>query len=182
MEFITLDNDKIKKYHVTINKDKLKDLKFFFKIEGIKIDDENGVVKMKEDSGDKFSYSYLTNLIDRLLNDDNSCIDEIFSYSNTYDYKISDIETEVQGLRDELEDVNLNIDDKLIKIDRLKELLEKKKQLDENIKLKKYYNDVQQQIHFQLVDEMNYEEFKKVVDFIGLDYKLNNNNITNKKR
>ena len=203
MEYIILSNDIIKKYNVSYDYDSVIDLKnrVIEECSEIKhVNFDNSYYPFREVSNDKeyrnkipkgtyekngqyyykyeydeYNYPYLVSLINRLINNDNTAIKEIFNYNGLYDYYIVDIDKKINKLLLDISNEEINIDDKINKTNDLKELLEKQKTLLLNDKVKNYYNELQELISFELIDEINYDEYKKVDKVLNLKYHFNDN-------
>lgn len=205
MEYITIDKDKVKKYNVSFNNDVIINLKnkvinecsyiehdifednyYPFAIKNEDFEYRN-IISLSRDNDindnlykfryeyDKYTYPYLVKLINRLLSDDIKAIEEIFHFNGLYDFYIVNIESEINDVINELNDDNIDIDDKINKTDKLKELFLKKKKILLSDKLKQYYIELQDLISFELINEIEFSDYQRVEYFLDLDYKFNDN-------
>ena len=205
MEYLTIDKDKIKKYNVNYDKETIIKFKekvidnccevehgifedtyypFSTKSEDFEYrnlislggrNDKNNINYIYKYEYDKYIYPYLVKLINRLLANDKSAIEEIFTYKGLYNFYLVDIDNKINELTNSLSDEEISIEDKINKTDELKDLLLKKKTLLLNDKSKDYYEELQQLISFELVDEIEFNDYQRLEHFLGIDYKFNDN-------
>ena len=124
---------------------------------------------------DMYRYPYLVNLIDRLMDHDKKAVEEIFHFEGLYNFYVNDIDKRINLLTEELNDEEIDIEDKINKSSEIKDLLLKKKEMLLSDKTKPYYLELQQLISFELIDEIEFSDFQRVQYFLDLDYKFNDN-------
>ena len=204
MEYITVDNNKLKKYEIGFNRISI--MKFRDKVieecseveHGIFEDtyypfstksedyefrnvislgcrnDNNNINYIFKYEYDKYIYPYLVKLINRLLEGDNKSIEEIFNYKGLYDFYIIDLENKINSIINDLNE-DINIDEKINKSVQLKDLYEKMKTMLLQAKTKNYYEELQQLISFELIDEIELSDYQKIKQFLDLDLEFNDN-------
>lgn len=203
MEYIVIDNDKIKKYIVSFNNEDIINLKnkvvdecseikheifednyYPFAIKSEDFEYRNikslSITNYHNDNDyrfkyefDKYIYPYLVKIINSLLNGDNTSIEDIFKYKGLYDFYVNDVDDKIDILSDELMDEEKDIDEKLNITDQIKDLLLRKKAMLLNGKTKLYYDELQQLLSFKLVDEIDLVNYEKVKDMLNIDYVFN---------
>ena len=112
-------------------------------------------------SYDEVEYPTLVSLIDRLLKNDFSVLNEIYldeeEKQNLFDKKIKDIENEIAVLTSKRE--YLKVKEKISEMENI--ILESKK----NSERRQYYERVKNLISFELIDTIRIEEINRVRKF-----------------
>ena len=202
MEYIVVNNDKIKKYNVNFDKEVIINLKSKIIDECCEVKHETFLdtyypfAKTYDDCEyrnvkslnnyhnsinnyvynyeyDKYIYPYLVKIINRLLQGDKSSIEDLFKYKGLYDYYIKDIDDMINKFIDELSDDEYDIDTKINKIELLKGLYVSKKAMVLNDKIKTYYDELQQLISFELIDEIELGDYQKINNMLDINYSFN---------
>ena len=113
---------------------------------------------------DLYHFPYLLELIEKLLNDDRTIIEEIFTINRKKELVSLDIRIKkLNGIIEKID--NINADKKIELLKELSDLL-KQKELNKNQEnIDKYYIKVRKLITFKKIDILNYSELKRVLDF-----------------
>ncbi len=114
---------------------------------------------------DLYEYPYLIKLIDRLIDNDTSCIFEIYNFDSK---KETSLDEEIAKRNSELSDMNLSFSAKEKILNDLKELYSQKK-LNKNRKpIEGYYLKLQEMLIFELVDEILIADVERVNEFFEI--------------
>lgn len=115
-------------------------------------------------SYDEYKPPYLTTLIDKLLKQDTSTIDEILNYDLSSSISLED---KINLVWQEF--TQIDIDDIFLKKEKLKELedLLNYKELNKNNNLVLYYNKLIKLINFELVDRILISDLERVENFLA---------------
>lgn len=113
---------------------------------------------------DKYTFPYLIELINKLLDNDINVLKEI--YNINYKKEILSIDEKIERQKKLIEDLdNSKVDKKIEELEKLKVLI-KQKDLNKNqVNVNKYYSKVKGIISFYLVDRISYREVKRVCNF-----------------
>lgn len=116
---------------------------------------------------DEYQYPYIISLIDKLLS--GKYYYEMFKNSNeefiTISEKINDLSKNI---------MNKNKINDLDYLEKLKELIELQKYNKNQISAKKYYEIIDNEISFNLIDSVSLDEITKVMQFIGITHYIDN--------
>lgn len=114
----------------------------------------------------EYKYPYLISLIDRLLDGEESTLEEIFNYTPT-DKRLS-IEDRIKIMSDEIDQIpNIEVDEKTNKLEELKQLIEHSKLNSNQKPTEQYYLRLQELIQLELVDTISTDELTRVSAFWG---------------
>lgn len=114
----------------------------------------------------EFSHPKLIGLIDKLLLNDFSVLQEIEAPKETGQNYYEDL---IISLDDEIDTIdNFDVDRKIKKLQELKEVLNKRNLNKNNNGLSRYYEMVQSIINMMLLDHMDEEEVEKLEDFFEM--------------
>lgn len=113
---------------------------------------------------DKYTFPYLIELINKLLDNDINVLKEI--YNINYKKEILSIDEKIERQKKLIEDLdNSKVDKKIEELEKMKVLI-KQKDLNKNqVNVNKYYSKVKRIISFYLVDRISYREVKRVCNF-----------------
>ena len=114
----------------------------------------------------EFSHPILIELIDKLLLNDFSVLQEIEAPKETGQNYYENL---IISLDDEIDTIdNFDVDRKIKKLQELKEVLNKRNLNKNNNGLSRYYEMVQSIINMMLLDHMDEEEVEKLEDFFEM--------------
>ena len=117
----------------------------------------------------------LVNLIDRLLNDDKTVINEIFNYQEE---KVS-FEKEIDDKNKEIDSIdNSDVDEKIKKLNELKELLNLRNLNWYQESTKDYYTKLLNYISVEFIGSLNIDEENKVQTFFDIDLSILNGDVS----
>ena len=125
---------------------------------------------------DKYIPPKLVDLIDRLLEEDVTVLDEIFNYNDIK--SPSKIDKKIKKLSSKLDKIdNLDTKNKKKKLNELEELLKEKQKLQKQLaNINGYYQDLISLINFSLVDTISISELEKVEKFLEIKPEINYGN------
>ena len=116
----------------------------------------------------------LVELIDRLLSDDKSAVNEIYFYQEE---KVS-FDKEIDAKNKESDSINnSDVDKKINKLKELKELLELKYINRDQKSTKEYYIKLLDYIHVTFISSVNINDSNIINDFFNMDFNIENGNI-----
>ncbi len=116
----------------------------------------------------------LVELIDRLLSDDKSAVNEIYFYQEE---KVS-FDKEIDAKNKEIDSINnSDVDKKINKLKELKELLELKYINRDQKSTKEYYIKLLDYIHVTFISSINISDNNIISDFFNMDFNIENGNI-----
>ena len=117
----------------------------------------------------------LVELIDRLLSDDKSVINEIYSYQ---DEKVS-FDKEIDEKNKEIDNINNSeVDKKIEKLKELKKLLALKYINRKQKSTKEYYIKLLDYIYVTFISSVNINDSNIINDFFNMEFNIENGNIT----
>ena len=135
-------------------------------------------------SYDEYKPPYLIKLIDKLLNNEENVLRQIFSYDTSIKTGIDEINNKIKKLNTEFNKIDIyNIEDKKNKLNEIEELVKLKK-LNKNQKnIENYYNELITLIDIKLVDKISVSELKRIESFleINLNNKINDSKVLKKE-
>lgn len=121
-------------------------------------------------SYDYYHFPYLIDLIDKILEDENDYLSDI--YNINYDKELVPLNKKVEKLNNEIDSLDNSDCKKMDKLNELKNLLEQI-QLNKNQKnVYKAYDLVRKYIKFKLIDSIDKKQVKNVVSFLKIGYHL----------
>lgn len=116
----------------------------------------------------------LVELINRLLDNDKSAINEIYFYQEekvSFDKEIDDKNKEINSIN------NSEVDKKIDKLKELKELLKLKYINRDQKSTKEYYIKLLDYIHVTFISSINISDNNIISDFFNMDFNIENGNI-----
>lgn len=121
-------------------------------------------------SYDYYHFPYLIELIDKILEDENDYLSDI--YNINYNKELVPLDKRVKKLNNKINSLDNSNYKKIDKLNELKNLLEQIK-LNKNQKnVYKAYELVRKHIKFKLIDSIDKVQVKYVVSFFQVDYNL----------
>lgn len=131
---------------------------------GVKNDFNYQPIEIYHFSYDEYKYPYLVTIIDKLLSDDITAIDEL--YNPNYELEKVPFNSQIKEATEIFNTIsNLKIDEKKSQLEKLQNLIESAK-INQNQKpIKDYYLKLQEMITFNHIDTLTIEEYDRVNKF-----------------
>ncbi len=121
-------------------------------------------------SYDYYHFPYLIDLIDKILEDKNDYLSDV--YSINYNKELVPLNKRVEKLNNEIDSLDNSDYKKMDKLSELKKILEQI-QLNKNQKnVYKAYDLVRKYIKFKLIDSIDKKQVKNVISFLRIGYHL----------
>ena len=121
-------------------------------------------------SYDYYHFPYLIELIDKILEDENDYLSDI--YNINYNKELVSLDKKVEKLNSEIDNLDNSNYKKIDKLNELKNLLEQIKLNKDQKNVYKAYELVRKHIKFRLVDSIDKSQVKNVISFFRIDYNL----------